>query len=116
MDHIFPIKLLAPSNILPKNPFFSHSLLRSPISTFSNSLPCSPGTKIIGARSLLEMVSHLKKPRRVMMLVKAGKAVDSFIDMLLPLLDAGDIIIDGGERGMGQKKILKPIKEVLQLN
>ena len=43
-----------------------------------------------------DMVDKLKKPRRVMLLVKAGAAVDSFIDQLVPLLDAGDIIIDGG--------------------
>src|SRR5665213_178808 len=54
------------------------------------------GTKIIGAHSLAEMVSLLKKPRRVMMLVKAGTAVDEFIEHLLPLLEPGDIIIDGG--------------------
>lgn len=54
------------------------------------------GTKVVGAHSLKEMVSKLKKPRRVMMLVKAGSAVDSFIDQLLPLLEKGDIIIDGG--------------------
>lgn len=42
------------------------------------------------------MVSKLKKPRRVMMLVKAGPAVDAFIDKLVPLLEKGDIIIDGG--------------------
>jgi len=42
------------------------------------------------------MVDKLKKPRRVMLLVKAGAAVDSFIDQLVPLLDDGDIIIDGG--------------------
>src|SRR5450631_4600854 len=54
------------------------------------------GTKIIGAHSLAEMVSKLKKPRRVMMLVKAGAAVDEFIEQLLPLLEPGDIIIDGG--------------------
>ena len=42
------------------------------------------------------MVSKLKKPRRVMLLVKAGAAVDAFIDKLVPLLDKGDIIIDGG--------------------
>ncbi|CAB3986575.1 6-phosphogluconate dehydrogenase, decarboxylating-like [Paramuricea clavata] len=53
-------------------------------------------TKIIGAHSMQEMVSKLKKPRRVMMLVKAGSAVDSFIDQLVPLLEKGDIIIDGG--------------------
>lgn len=54
------------------------------------------GTKIIGGKSMQDMVSKLKKPRRVMMLVKAGKAVDDFIEQLLPLLEAGDIIIDGG--------------------
>jgi 6-phosphogluconate dehydrogenase len=54
------------------------------------------GTNIIGARSLEEMVGLLKKPRRVMMLVKAGAPVDEFIDLLLPLLEKGDIIIDGG--------------------
>ena len=54
------------------------------------------GTKIVGAHSLEEMVAKLKRPRRVMMLVKAGKAVDDFIDKLVPLLEKGDIIIDGG--------------------
>ncbi len=41
-------------------------------------------------------MGKLKKPRRVMMLVKAGSAVDAFIDKLVPLLEEGDIIIDGG--------------------
>lgn len=54
------------------------------------------GTKVVGAHSLEEMVQKLKKPRRVMMLVKAGSAVDGFIDKLVPLLEKGDIIIDGG--------------------
>ncbi|XP_020902924.1 6-phosphogluconate dehydrogenase, decarboxylating [Exaiptasia diaphana] len=54
------------------------------------------GTNIIGAHSMEEMVSKLKKPRRVMLLVKAGAAVDTFIEKLLPLLEPGDIIIDGG--------------------
>src|ERR1043165_4229385 len=54
------------------------------------------GTKIIGAHSIEEMVSLLKKPRRVMMMVKAGKAVDEFIDQIIPHLEPGDIIIDGG--------------------
>ncbi len=54
------------------------------------------GTKIIGTHSIEELVSVLKKPRRVMLLVKAGPAVDSFIDMLIPHLEPGDIIIDGG--------------------
>lgn len=83
------------------------------------------GSKVIGAESLEDMVSKLKKPKRVILLVKAGQAVDDFIDKLVgnlcaqrncrkpfggagwiltggvlspqvPLLEAGDIIIDGG--------------------
>src|SRR5512141_1232393 len=54
------------------------------------------GTNVLGAHSLQEMVSMLKKPRRVMLMVKAGKPVDEFIEHLLPVLEAGDIIIDGG--------------------
>ncbi|HXD01312.1 MAG TPA: decarboxylating NADP(+)-dependent phosphogluconate dehydrogenase, partial [Verrucomicrobiae bacterium] len=54
------------------------------------------GTNVIGAHSIPEMVALLKKPRRVMMLVKAGPAVDEFIEQLLPHLEPGDIIIDGG--------------------
>ena len=54
------------------------------------------GTKVIGAHSIPEMVSMLKKPRRVMCMVKAGKAVDDFIEQIIPHLEPGDIIIDGG--------------------
>ena len=51
---------------------------------------------IIGCRSLQELVDSLEKPRRVFMMVKAGKAVDELIEQLLPLLEEGDILIDGG--------------------
>ncbi len=54
------------------------------------------GTRVIGAHSLGEMITLLKKPRRVMLMVKAGQPVDDFIEQLLPLLEPGDIIIDGG--------------------
>ena len=54
------------------------------------------GTRVIGAHSIPEMVAHLKRPRRVMMLVKAGKPVDEFIEQIVPHLEPGDIIIDGG--------------------
>ena len=54
------------------------------------------GTKVIGTRSLPDLVAVLEKPRRVMLMVKAGAAVDAVIDELLPMLDPGDIIIDGG--------------------
>ena len=54
------------------------------------------GLNIIGTYSLEELVANLKKPRRVMMMVKAGAAVDQLIDQLIPLLEKGDILIDGG--------------------
>jgi len=54
------------------------------------------GKSIVGAKTDEEFISQLKKPRRVMLLVQAGKAVDSWIERLLPLLEKGDIIIDGG--------------------
>jgi 6-phosphogluconate dehydrogenase len=50
----------------------------------------------IGAHSIEEFIVSLERPRKVMMLVKAGKPVDDFIEMLLPYLEEGDIIIDGG--------------------
>ena len=54
------------------------------------------GTKVIGAHSVEEMVALLKKPRKIMLMVKAGKAVDDAIETLLPHLSPGDCIIDGG--------------------
>lgn len=54
------------------------------------------GKNFIGAHSIDELVKSLKRPRKVMMLVKAGKAVDDFIELLIPHLEPGDIIIDGG--------------------
>ncbi|MEN9734813.1 MAG: decarboxylating NADP(+)-dependent phosphogluconate dehydrogenase [Verrucomicrobiota bacterium] len=54
------------------------------------------GTRILGAHSIPEMVAMLKRPRRVMLMVKAGAPVDEFIDQLLPHLEPGDIVIDGG--------------------
>ena len=54
------------------------------------------GTDVIGAYSLQDLVDKLEKPRKIMLMVKAGSVVDDFIEQLLPLLDKGDIIIDGG--------------------
>jgi 6-phosphogluconate dehydrogenase len=54
------------------------------------------GKKIIGTHNLPELVQSLKSPRKIMMMVKAGKPVDELIDQLVPLLDKGDILIDGG--------------------
>ena len=54
------------------------------------------GTRIVGARSIAEMVASLRRPRRIMLMVKAGAAVDEFIAQLVPHLEPGDIVIDGG--------------------
>ncbi|MBE6688530.1 MAG: decarboxylating NADP(+)-dependent phosphogluconate dehydrogenase [Ruminococcaceae bacterium] len=54
------------------------------------------GMNIIGAHTIEELVENLAKPRKIMMMIKAGKPVDDMIDRLIPLLEEGDIIIDGG--------------------
>jgi 6-phosphogluconate dehydrogenase len=54
------------------------------------------GKNIIGCHSIEELVANLKTPRKIMLMVKAGAPVDAFIEKLLPHLDDGDIIIDGG--------------------
>ena len=73
------------------------------------------GKSIIGAHSIQDLCEKLKSPRRIMLLVKAGPAVDDFIAALLPFLSPGDIIIDGGNshfpdsnrrtRDLAEKKI-----------
>ena len=54
------------------------------------------GTDVVGARSIEAFVGLLKRPRRIMLMVKAGDTVDQMIEHVLPFLEAGDIIIDGG--------------------
>src|SRR5579862_7135288 len=54
------------------------------------------GTQVLGAHSMVEFVQLLKPPRRIMLMVKAGDAVDKMIEEILPHLEKGDIIIDGG--------------------
>ncbi|MDE3061688.1 MAG: decarboxylating NADP(+)-dependent phosphogluconate dehydrogenase [Acidobacteriota bacterium] len=54
------------------------------------------GTQVVGAHSIQELASLLKRPRRVMLMVKAGDTVDQMIDHILPFLEPGDIVIDGG--------------------
>lgn len=66
----------------------------SKVDEFLNTV--AKGTQVVGAHSLQELVRLLKRPRRVMMMVKAGQAVDDLIEALVPLLEPGDILIDGG--------------------
>ena len=54
------------------------------------------GTRIVGCHSMQALVENLSSPRVVMLMVKAGSVVDDFIHQITPLLDPGDIIIDGG--------------------
>src|SRR5258708_4042215 len=54
------------------------------------------GTQVTGAHSIPELINALKKPRRVMLMVKAGDTVDQMIDTIVPHLEPGDIVIDGG--------------------
>src|SRR5579871_5277327 len=56
----------------------------------------TPGTTVKGVNTLAEMIKLLQPPRKLMMLVPAGKPVDDVINDLLPLLENGDIVIDGG--------------------
>ena len=56
----------------------------------------TPGTTVKGVSTLEDMVKQLDKPRRIMMLVPAGKPVDAVIESLLPLIEKDDVIIDGG--------------------
>ena len=54
------------------------------------------GKKIVGCHSVKELVTALKRPRKVMIMVKAGPAVDQVVEEVAPLLEPGDILIDGG--------------------
>ena len=54
------------------------------------------GKKVIGAETLEEFVAALKRPRKILLMVKAGQPVDDFIELLLPHLEKGDLLIDGG--------------------
>src|SRR5262249_12479527 len=54
------------------------------------------GKKLVGCRTVEDLISALKRPRKIMIMVKAGAAVDEVIKELVPLLERGDILIDGG--------------------
>lgn len=85
--------LVAESSILFFSSWLSFFLLKS---FYLANGSFSSGKSIVGAHSLEEFVSKLKKPRVCILLVKAGKPVDYLIEGLAPLLEKGDIIVDGG--------------------
>src|SRR5690606_29849654 len=73
---------------------FSYTTLFRSVERFVNGR--AKGKNIYGATSIEDLIGSLKRPRKVMLMVKAGKPVDDFIELLIPHLEPGDIIIDGG--------------------
>jgi 6-phosphogluconate dehydrogenase len=75
---------------------FSVAVFNRTVSKVDDFLQRNPGKKLVGCHSLKDLVDNLATPRKVMMMVKAGPAVDDLINELIPLLSPGDILIDGG--------------------
>lgn len=64
--------------------------------TMRDFVAAHPGKKLIGCETMQDFVNALSKPRKIMVMVKAGKPVDAVIEQLVPLLEPGDLIVDGG--------------------
>jgi len=75
---------------------FQVSVYNRTTSTMTEFIEENPGKQLVGAESLEEFVESLAVPRKIQIMVKAGGPVDAVIKSLMPLLDPGDIIIDGG--------------------
>ena len=101
-DHGF--KVLAYNRTVPKVTHFlkneakgtSVTTVTAPYKQLLTLIGFVLGMNVIGAEDDEDFMAKLKKPRRIMLLVMAGKPVDDFIDRLLPRLEKGDIVIDGG--------------------
>jgi 6-phosphogluconate dehydrogenase len=66
------------------------------VKTMQDFVAAHPGKRLIGCETLTDFVAALERPRKIMIMVKAGAPVDAVIEQLLPLLEPGDLIIDGG--------------------
>ena len=75
---------------------FSVAVFNRTVSKVDDFIGRNPGKNLKGCHSLQEVVDSLESPRKIMMMVKAGPAVDDLIEELIPLLNPGDILIDGG--------------------
>jgi len=75
---------------------FSVAVFNRTVSKVDEFIGRNPGKNLKGCHSLQEVVDSLQSPRKIMMMVKAGPAVDALIEELIPLLSPGDILIDGG--------------------
>jgi 6-phosphogluconate dehydrogenase len=75
---------------------FQVSVFNRTTSVMEEFIAANPGKKLVGSKTLEEFVQSLSSPRKIQIMVKAGGPVDAVIESLIPLLDQGDIIIDGG--------------------
>src|SRR6185436_15857540 len=75
---------------------FSIAVHNRSVEKIDEFIAANPGKKILGARTFQELAAKLKTPRRLIIMVKAGAAVDSTIEGLRPFLEPGDVVIDGG--------------------
>jgi 6-phosphogluconate dehydrogenase len=75
---------------------FQVSVYNRTTATTDEFIAAHPGKKLVGSKTLEEFVQSLATPRKIQIMVKAGGPVDAVIEQLIPLLDQGDIIIDGG--------------------
>ena len=75
---------------------FTVSVYNRTTSTMEEFIAENPGKNLVGAPTIEEFIASLKRPRKIMIMVKAGGPVDKVIEGLLPHLEEGDIVIDGG--------------------
>ncbi len=75
---------------------YSVAVYNRTTTTMEEFVAAHPGKKLVATKTLEEFVTSLERPRKMIIMVKAGKPVDAVIDSLLPLLDQGDLVIDGG--------------------
>ncbi len=75
---------------------FSVAVFNRTVSKVDDFIAANPGKNLVGCHSLQDLVGNLSSPKKVMLMVKAGPAVDALMDELMPLLSPGDVLIDGG--------------------
>src|SRR3712207_1283449 len=75
---------------------FPIAVFNRTVSRVDEFLARNPGKRLVGCHSIPELLQALERPRRVLLMVKAGPAVDEQMALLAPLLEPGDIVIDGG--------------------
>ena len=75
---------------------YSIAVYNRTVSKVDEFINANPGRRLYGAKSIQELCKNLSRPRKIMLMVKAGAPVDDFIEQTVPYLEPGDVIIDGG--------------------